>query len=86
MPIVSRLPVYEELAEDYGLLFEPGDVDVLAAQLRRVIADAGLRERLRATRRAPRTWARVADEVEASTPRSSAAATTRAGDPRCGSG
>jgi hypothetical protein len=66
VPLVSRLPVYEELAEDHGLLFEPGDVDVLAAQLRRVIADAGLRARLREDAPAPRGWATVADEVEAS--------------------
>jgi hypothetical protein len=64
--IVSRLPVYEELAEDHGLLFEPGDVDVLAAQLRRVIADARLRARLREDAPARRTWATVADEVEGS--------------------
>ncbi len=54
VPVVSRLPVYEELVADgeAGLVFEPSDVEVLAAQLERVIADAGLRERLRAGERA----------------------------------
>ena len=49
-----------------GLLFEPGDVDVLAAQLERLIAR---RRAARAARRAPwprprpsSSWARVADE------------------------
>ena len=64
LPVVSRLPVYEELAEDHGLLFEPGDVDVLSAQLRRLIADPGLRARLREDAPPPRSWTTVADEVE----------------------
>ena len=36
MPLASRLEVYEEVLADgeRGLLFEPGDVDTLAAQLR----------------------------------------------------
>jgi predicted metal-dependent phosphoesterase TrpH/glycosyltransferase involved in cell wall biosynthesis len=66
IPVVSRLAVYEELAEDHGLLFEPGDVDVLSAQLRRLIAEPGLRARLRDDAPPARTWATVADEVEAS--------------------
>ncbi|MCZ4491879.1 MAG: glycosyltransferase, partial [Conexibacter sp.] len=45
VPVVSRLPVYEDLVHDHGLLFEPGDVEVLGAQLRRVVGDAGLRRR-----------------------------------------
>ncbi len=46
--LASRLEVYEELLGDgdRGLLFEPGDVDTLAAQLRRLIGEHGLRERL----------------------------------------
>jgi predicted metal-dependent phosphoesterase TrpH/glycosyltransferase involved in cell wall biosynthesis len=64
VPVVSRLPVYEELAEDHGLEFEPADVDVLAAQLRRLIADPSLLERLREDAPPRRTWATVADEVE----------------------
>jgi glycosyltransferase involved in cell wall biosynthesis len=66
VPVVSSIPVYEQLAEDHGLLFAPGDVDVLGAQLRRLIADPALRARLRAAAPPPRPWATVADEVEAS--------------------
>jgi hypothetical protein len=66
VPVVSSIPVYEQLAEDHGLQFAPGDVDVLGAQLRRLIADPGLRARLRAAAPPPRPWATVADEVEAS--------------------
>jgi predicted metal-dependent phosphoesterase TrpH/glycosyltransferase involved in cell wall biosynthesis len=48
VPVVSRLPEYEDALDDgeRGLLFEPRDVDTLAAQLQRLIVDAGLRERL----------------------------------------
>jgi len=66
VPVVSRLPVYEELAEDFSLQFDVGDVDLLAAQLHRLIGDRGLRERLRAAAPVPRPWAAVADDVEAS--------------------
>ncbi len=70
VPLASRLAVYEEVLGDgeRGLLFEPGDVDTLAAQLARLIGDAALRERLaarrpsRCARRSPA--ARVADELE----------------------
>jgi glycosyltransferase involved in cell wall biosynthesis len=67
VPVVSRLPVYEELVADgeAGLVFEPSDVDVLAAQLARVIEDAELRGRLRAGERHDLSWARVAGDVEA---------------------
>ena len=45
VPVAARQPVYEEVLGqgDLGLLFEPGDVDVLAAQLQRAVSDAGLR-------------------------------------------
>src|SRR4051794_14088695 len=48
VPVASRLPVYEELIEEDGCgrLFEPGDVDVLAAQLERLARDLALREQL----------------------------------------
>src|SRR4051794_6172313 len=38
VPVASRLPAYEEVLRDgeAGLLFEPGDVDVLAGQLERL--------------------------------------------------
>jgi predicted metal-dependent phosphoesterase TrpH len=47
VPLASRLEVYEEVLADgdRGLLFEPGDVDTLAAQLARLADDAALRER-----------------------------------------
>ena len=40
VPVAARLPAYEEVLGDgdLGLLFEPGDVDVLAAQLERLAA------------------------------------------------
>jgi predicted metal-dependent phosphoesterase TrpH len=68
VPVVSRLPVYEELIErGDGLLFEPGDVQTLAAQLDRLVRDPALRARLRAGARPLReqlTWSRVVDELE----------------------
>jgi predicted metal-dependent phosphoesterase TrpH/glycosyltransferase involved in cell wall biosynthesis len=66
VPVASRLTIYEEALRDgeAGLLFEPNDVDTLAAQLARLVADADLRERLRAVAR-PRPWSAVADELEA---------------------
>ncbi|MEA2252826.1 MAG: hypothetical protein QOG70_3068 [Solirubrobacteraceae bacterium] len=65
VPVASRLPIYEDVLGDGagGLLFEPNDVQTLAAQLDRLIADAGLRARLRAAAR-PRPWSTVADELE----------------------
>jgi glycosyltransferase involved in cell wall biosynthesis len=67
VPVVSRVPVYEELVADgeAGLVFEPSDVDVLAAQLERVIADGELRDRLRAGEQHDLSWSRAAGEVEA---------------------
>ena len=43
-PVASRLPVYEEVLRDgeRGLLFEPREADVLAAQLSRLIDDTDL--------------------------------------------
>src|SRR4051794_29936103 len=48
VPVAARVPVYEEVLRDgdLGLLFEPGDVDVLAAQLERALRDEGLRAQL----------------------------------------
>jgi glycosyltransferase involved in cell wall biosynthesis len=67
VPVVARVPVYEELVADgeAGLVFEPSDVDVLAAQLERVVGDAELRARLRAGEQHDLSWSRVADDVEA---------------------
>jgi hypothetical protein len=69
VPVASRLPAYEELLSDgsYGLVFEPGDVHTLGAQLVRLIADRGLRERMRTRAgklRAKLGWPRVADQLE----------------------
>jgi len=69
VPLTARLPVYEEALGEgaYGLLFEPRDVETLAAQLERLVADVALRERLQAAAepvRAQLTWSRVADDLE----------------------
>jgi glycosyltransferase involved in cell wall biosynthesis len=69
VPVASRLPAYEELLEEgsYGLEFEPGDVDTMAAHLTRLISDDGLRDRLRSRAdelRDKLRWPRVADELE----------------------
>jgi hypothetical protein len=69
VPLASRLEVYEEVLADgdRGLLFEPGDVDTLAAQLARLAEDAALRERLVAAAddfRVSLSAQRVVDELE----------------------
>ena len=69
VPLASRLPVYEEALGEgaHGLLFEPRDIETLAAQLGRLVTDVALRERLHAAAepvRAQLTWARVADDLE----------------------
>ncbi|HMJ03994.1 MAG TPA: CehA/McbA family metallohydrolase [Conexibacter sp.] len=69
IPVVARLPVYEELVGDgeHGLLFSPGDAETLAAQLARLVADPAERARLRAAAdplREGLSWSRVADELE----------------------
>jgi predicted metal-dependent phosphoesterase TrpH/glycosyltransferase involved in cell wall biosynthesis len=69
VPIVTRIPVYEEVLRDGsdGLLFERGDVGVLAAQLARVIENprliSSLRQRCLA-RRDSLGWDTVAANVE----------------------
>src|SRR5215218_5096118 len=70
VPVSSRLPAYEELLGDdeIGLRFEPGDVDVLAAQLERLGRDRDLLRSLGEGVRAAReglSWERVTDEAEA---------------------
>jgi hypothetical protein len=69
VPVASRLPAYEELLGEgeRGLLFEPGDVDTLAAHLGRLVSSPELRERERAgaaSLRSTLTWERVTDELE----------------------
>ncbi|MDQ6819242.1 MAG: glycosyltransferase, partial [Actinomycetota bacterium] len=69
-PVASRLPPYEELLADgkYGYVFEPGDVETLAAHLTRVTSDPRrLRQERGARERelgAKFSWPRVADELE----------------------
>ena len=67
--LASRLPVYEEaLGEgEHGLLFEPRDIDTLAAQLQRLVDEPALRGQITeraAPLRARLGWTRVADELE----------------------
>ena len=69
VPLAARLPVYEEVLGEgeRGLLFEPGDVETLSAQLERLVTDRDLRERLRAAGQelCPLlSWERAADEME----------------------
>jgi glycosyltransferase involved in cell wall biosynthesis len=69
VPLVSRLPQYEEALRDgeLGLLFEPRDTLTLAAQLERLMTEpelvAGFQERIRAAHPSLE-WSRVADEFE----------------------
>jgi glycosyltransferase involved in cell wall biosynthesis len=70
VPVVSRLPQYEEALRDgeLGLLFEPRDAITLAAQLERLIADPSLVAdfaRRVEDAHADLEWSRVADEFEA---------------------
>jgi glycosyltransferase involved in cell wall biosynthesis len=65
VPLVSRLPVYEEVTGDgeRGVVFEVRDPDALAAGLAHLVGDGTRRERLRAAT-TPRPWSAVADELE----------------------
>jgi glycosyltransferase involved in cell wall biosynthesis len=71
VPVIARLPAYEEVlgGGDLGLVFEPGDLDVLAGQLERLARDRELLARLRRAgaehARRSLAWSRVADEAEA---------------------
>jgi len=68
VPVASRLPAYEELADHGGgLLFEVRDVETLAAQLQRLISDEALLARLRGAGQEVRdgsSWERVTDDLE----------------------
>jgi glycosyltransferase involved in cell wall biosynthesis len=70
VPVVSRLPQYEEALRDgeLGLLFEPRDAITLAAQLERLVADPALvadfAERVKDAH-GDLEWSRVAGEFEA---------------------
>jgi hypothetical protein len=68
--IASRLPAYEEVLRDgeWGLMFEPGEAQVLSAQLARLLADPLLTsERPARARRhsADLSWTRVAAQLDA---------------------
>jgi glycosyltransferase involved in cell wall biosynthesis len=69
VPVVSRLPQYEELLREgeLGLLFEPRDTLTLAAQLERLLREpellAGFATAIHAAR-PDIDWSRVADEFE----------------------
>jgi len=67
--LAPSLAVYEEVLGDgeRGLLFAADDAQTLAAQLGRLVADAGLRDELRAAAAPLRErlrWKRVTDELE----------------------
>ena len=69
VPVVSRLPQYEEALREgeLGLLFEPRDADTLAAQLERLVRDPELLARYSGAiqdAHADIGWSRVADEFE----------------------
>lgn len=66
VPVASRLPVYAEVLDEgeRGLLFEPKDATVLAAQVSRLLNDESLRRRL-AEAAVVRDWSSVADDFEA---------------------
>lgn len=81
VPVASRLPVYEELAQDAGLLFEPRDAETLAGQLDRLLRDDELRAARRAAAPAPRSWDDTADEVQAAYERLAARRHDPAGKP-----
>ena len=69
VPVVSRLPQYEELLREgeLGLLFEPRDALTLAAQLERLLRDPSLARRYSQAigrTHAELEWSRVADDYE----------------------
>jgi hypothetical protein len=70
VPVASRLPVYEEILAEgqLGFMFEPGEVQTLAAHLTRLVSDPGVLAERAAQVRAHAgslDFARVADELEA---------------------
>jgi glycosyltransferase involved in cell wall biosynthesis len=69
LPVVSRLPAYEEVLADgeRGLEFEPGETETLSAHLQRLLADPELLARRALQTQHPDAslgWPRVADELE----------------------
>ena len=89
VPVASHLRSYEEVItrdDDLGLLFEPGDVETLTAQLERLIRDDGLLSgpaRERAARRTTTSTGRASRRASRrSTTRSPRAATRPRATPR----
>ena len=84
VPVAARLPAYEEVLGDgeLGLLFEPGDVDVLAGQLERARARPGDRRRLR--ERAAAATATSPGAASPTRPRRSTASSPRCAAPAAG--
>jgi predicted metal-dependent phosphoesterase TrpH/glycosyltransferase involved in cell wall biosynthesis len=69
VPVAARLPEYEELLSEgsLGMLFEPGDLQTLAAQLERLITDTDLRDQFKHKIRAHSeslSWAHTAKRFE----------------------
>jgi glycosyltransferase involved in cell wall biosynthesis len=69
VPLATRLPVYEEILGEgeRGLLFEPGDLETMTAQLTRLVCEPGLRTRLRERSdglREQLSWERAATEMQ----------------------
>ena len=87
VPVASHLGSYAEVVTrdaDLGLLFEPGDVDTLTAQLERLIRDDGLLSGLRASAQRAHDdfdWARVAQGFQALYDEVAARRHPAAGDP-----
>ncbi len=67
VPVVSRLPVYQELLGDgeLGMMFVPGDAETMAGQIARLGSNPELLEdlRCRASGAVP-SWSQVADQLE----------------------
>ncbi len=68
-PLAANLPQYREALRDgeLGLLFDPGDPEALAGQLRRLIEDSPLRERISAAATGgarENSWDAVAERYE----------------------
>jgi glycosyltransferase involved in cell wall biosynthesis len=65
-PVAADLPLYEDILGDGedGLLFEPGDVEILTAQLARLVEQPDLLARY-AVPGPSRAWDEVVDELDA---------------------
>jgi glycosyltransferase involved in cell wall biosynthesis len=67
VPVVSQLPLYDELVRggELGLMFPPGDAITLAGQLERLGSRPELREEMTTRARGVgREWSAVTDQIE----------------------